>query len=253
MQAAIRGRRRDTAAEELWRFDDRPPARLRDRSSACLVWAEASRGPRAERPSGVGSLHPRVGSLDFQLIIVATLLHDSGFIKQIGDNEGTGAKYILTHVERSQKFAANFLPGFGLTVDEIILIQLFIRCTGVKVDVDRVPFYDDRERFFGWVLGTGDILGQMAAPDYPERLSRLYEEFTEAAAYSNTNGSGIEVYHSAEDLMRQTRDFYEGYVKQLLERQWGEVHKALLHHFDDGKNHYFNSIEANLDHIEREV
>ena len=80
---------------------------------------------------------PAVSSLDFQLIIVATLLHDSGFIKQIGDNEGTGAKYILTHVERSQKFAANFLPGFGLTVDEIILIQLFIRCTGVKVDVDR--------------------------------------------------------------------------------------------------------------------
>lgn len=123
----------------------------------------------------------------------------------------------------------------------------------MKVDVDRVPFYDDRERFFGWVLGTGSILGQMAAPDYPERLSELYKESREAAAYSNPNGSGIEVHHSAEDLMRQTRDFYEGYVKQLYGRQWGGVHKALIHHFDDGKNHYFNSIEANLDHIEREV
>ena len=196
---------------------------------------------------------PAVSSRDFELIIAAILLHDSGFIKQVGDSEGTGAKYTLTHVERSQKFAANFLPEFGFTVGELILIQLLIDCTGVKVDVDNLPFYNDQERFLGRVLGTGDILGQMAAPDYPERLSRLYEEFTEAAAYSNTNGSRIEVYHSAEDLMRRTRDFYEGYVKQLLETQLGGVHKALLHHFNDGKNHYFDSIEANLDHIERKV
>ena len=123
----------------------------------------------------------------------------------------------------------------------------------MKVDVDNLPFYNDQERFLGRVLGTGDILGQMAAPDYPERLSRLYEEFTEAAAYSKDNGSWIDNYRNAEDLMRETRNLYEVYVKQLLETQWGGVHKALLHHFSDGKNHYLQSIEANLDHIERKV
>ena len=196
---------------------------------------------------------PAVSSRDFELVIAAILLHDSGFIKQVGDREGTGAKYAFTHVERSQKFAANFLPGFGFAVDEIILIQLLISCTGVKVDVDNLPFYNDQERFLGRVLGTGDLLGQMAAPDYPERLSGLYEELTEAVAYSNANGNWIEVYDSAEDLMSKTRNFYESYAKQLLEQQWGGVHEALLHHFSDGKNHYFKSIEANLDHIEQRV
>ncbi len=196
---------------------------------------------------------PAVSSRDFELIIAAISLHDTGFIKQVGDNEGTGAKYTLTHVKRSQKVAANFLPEFGLTVDEITFIQLLIDCTGVKIDVDNLPFYKDQERFLGRVLGTGDILGQMAAPDYPERLSRLYEEFKEAAAYSKDSGSWIDNYHNAEDLMRKTRDFYEVYVKQLLETQWGGVHRALLHHFSDGKNHYLQSIEANLDHIEQKV
>jgi len=196
---------------------------------------------------------PAVSSRDFELIIAAILLHDTGFIKQVGDSEGTGAKYTLTHVERSQEVAANFLPGFGFTVDEITFIQLLIDCTGVKVDVDNLPFYNDQERFLGRVLGTGDILGQMAAPDYPERLSRLYEEFTEAAAYSKDNGSWIVNYRNAKDLMRKTRNFYEVYVKQLLETQWGGVHEALLYHFSDGRNHYLQSIEANLDHIERKV
>lgn len=150
---------------------------------------------------------PAVSSRDFELIIAAILLHDTGFIKQVGDSEGTGAKYTLTHVKRSQKVAASFLPEFGLTVDEFTLIQVLINCTGVKVEVDNLPFYNDQERFLGRVLGTGDILGQMAAPDYPERLSKLYKESREAAAYSNPNGSGIEVHHSAEDLMRQTHDF----------------------------------------------
>ena len=196
---------------------------------------------------------PALISRDFELIIAATLLHDSGFIKQVGDNEGTGGKYTLSHVKRSGKFAAKFLPEFGSTADEIRLIQLAIDCTGVEVDVDNLPFEDDRERFLGGVLGTADMLGQMAAPDYPESLFALYEEFAEAAAYSNAKDSWITDYSSAEDLRRQTRTFYEGYVKRMLETQWGGVHEALVYHFGNGENHYFQSIEANLDQIEQQT
>ena len=190
---------------------------------------------------------------DFELIVAATLLHDSGFIKQVGDDEGTGGKYTLSHVKRSGKFAAKFLPEFGVTADEIRLVQLAIDCTGMEVKVGELPFENDKESFLGWVLGTGDMLGQMAAPDYPESLYALYEEFAEAAAYSETNDSWIEDYSSAEDLIKKTRDFYESYVKRMLETHWGGVHKALLSHFSSGENHYFQSIEANLAHIERQV
>ena len=196
---------------------------------------------------------PVLGSRDFELVIAATLLHDSGFIKQSNDAEGTGAKYTLTHVKRSGEFAATFLSEFGVTADETRLVQLIIDCTGVAVNVDYLPFKNDQERFLGWVLGTGDILGQMAAPDYPESLHGLYEEFAEAAAYSNANGSWIEDYSSTEDLMKKTRNFYEGYVQWMLQTQWGGVHESLLHHFGNGKNHYIERVEANIAAIEQRV
>ncbi len=196
---------------------------------------------------------PALSWRDFELTLAATLLHDSGFIKQIGDDEGTGGKYTLSHVKRSGKFAAKFLPEFDVTADEIRLIQLAIDCTGVEVNLNKLPFENDRERFLGWVLGTGDMLGQMAAPDYPESLYALYEEFAEAAAYSDTIDSWINDYSSAEDLLSKTRGFYEGYVMRMLDTHWGGVHKALSHHFNSGKNLYLQSIEANLDHIERQV
>ena len=196
---------------------------------------------------------PSLGWRDFELIIAATLLHDSGFIKQSDDSTGTGGKYTLTHVKRSEEFAATFLPEFGVTADEIRLIQLVIDCTGVAVNVEYLPFENEQERFLGWVLGTGDILGQMAAPDYPESLHGLYQEFAEAAAYSDAKGSWIEDYSSTEDLMRKTRNFYEGYVQWMLQTQWGGVHEALLHHFSDGKNHYIECVEANIEDIEQKV
>jgi len=196
---------------------------------------------------------PVLGWRDFELVTAATLLHDSGFIKQSNDTEGTGAKYTLTHVKRSGEFAATFLPEFEVTADEIRLIQLIIDCTGVAVNVDYLPFNNDQERFLGWVLGTGDILGQMAAPDYPKSLHGLYQEFAEAAAYTDAKGSWIEDYSSAEDLMKKTRNFYEGYVQWMLQTQWGGIHEALLNHFGNGTNHYIECIEANIEDIERRV
>ena len=35
--------------------------------------------------------------------------------------------------------------------------------------------------------------------------------------------------------------------------QWGGVHEALLHHFEDGKSHYIERIEANIEDIEQRV
>ena len=183
--------------------------------------------------------------------MATTLLHDSGFVKESDDLEGTGAKYTLTHVVRSGDFAEKCLPSLGVTAEEIRLVKLAIDCTGVAVDVSALPFSNDRERFLGCVIGTGDILGQMAAPNYPERLPGLYSEFAEAAKHSKD--SWIASYASARDLMEKTRVFYEGYVKSMLDGQWEQAHKALHHHFEDGKNHYLESIDANIDRIEAQL
>ena len=36
----------------------------------------------------------------------------------------------------------------------------------------------------------------------------------------------------------------------MLEEQWDGDHKTLEYHFDDGKNHYFEAIETNLERID---
>jgi hypothetical protein len=196
---------------------------------------------------------PTLGARDFELTIAGILLHDSGLIKQAGDNEGTGAKYTLTHVDRSADFAAMFLPPLGVSVDEIRVVQLAIRCTGVNADVSKLAFHDTRERFIGCALGTGDMLGQMAAPDYPRRLPALYREYAEAAAFSGLRKGGIASYTSPADLMRRSRQFYNDYVKRMLDTQWASVHKALEYHFPEGRNLYLGAIEANLKRIEELV
>ncbi|MEE2840267.1 MAG: hypothetical protein VYC91_07015 [Acidobacteriota bacterium] len=194
---------------------------------------------------------PNLTHRDLELMVVASFLHDSGFIKEIGDDEGTGAKYTLTHVTRSGVFAAKFLEEFDVTPDEVRVVQLAIECTGIQVDVDSLPFNDDRERFIGCVVGTGDVLGQMAAPDYPEKLDRLYREFAEAATYPEASGTGIDTYTSVIDLMTRTRGFYKHYVQLMLETQWGGVYQALEYPFEGGENDYFQSIDANLDRIDQ--
>ena len=194
---------------------------------------------------------PNLTHRDLELMVVASFLHDSGFIKEIGDDEGTGAKYTLTHVTRSGVFTAKFLEEFDVTPDEVRVVQLAIECTGIQVDVDSLPFNDDRERFIGCVVGTGDMLGQMAAPDYPEKLDRLYREFAEAATYPEARGTGMDTYTSVIDLMTRTRGFYKHYVQLMLETQWGGVCQALEHHFEGGENDYFKSIDANLDRIDQ--
>jgi hypothetical protein len=198
-----------------------------------------------------GGNPPNLSALDFELAVAGILLHDSGFIKRTGDNDGTGAKYIVTHVARSAELAAEFLPPLGVASDKVRIVQLAIRSTGVNVDTSRLQFRDERERFLGCALGTGDILGQMAAPDYPERLPALYREYVEGVAYSKLRDGGIASYKSVKDLLRRTREFYDRYVKQMLDTQWAGVHRCLHHHFPDGRNHYLDAIEINLKQIDQ--
>ncbi len=198
-----------------------------------------------------GGKSPHLSPRDFELTVVSSFLHDSGYIKEIGDDEGTGAKYTCTHVRRSGDFAAKFLDEFDVTAEEVRFVQLAIECTGIQVDVDSLPFGDDRERFLGAVVGTGDMLGQMAAPDYPEKLEGLYREFAEAATYPGAPDSGIDIYTSASDLMRKTRGFYEGHVQFMLETQWSGVYKALNHQVEEEQKNYLQSIDSNLERIDQ--
>ncbi len=200
-----------------------------------------------------GGESPKLTARDVELAAASIFLHDIGYLKDAGDRNGSGAKHTLTHVERSLDFAARFLPQFGVDDDEIGMVQRAIQCTGYGVEIRKLKFRDDRERFIGCALGTGDLIGQMAASDYPDRIPALYREYEEAAQYAGGPKSTIAGYSSAEEMMRKTRNFYEKYAKAMLEEQFGGVYRDLRHHYPDGKIHYLEEIETNLTRIDKMV
>ena len=109
---------------------------------------------------------PRLTRRIFELGMLAILTHDTGYLKKHGDTEGTGAKYTLTHVDRSIQFAGELMVAHDYPVEDILAVQNMIRCTGVNVKLDTIQFQNPLERVIGFSLGTADLLGQMAADEH---------------------------------------------------------------------------------------
>ncbi len=196
---------------------------------------------------------PRMDQKVFDLSLFAILFHDMGYLKEEGDDDGTGAKYTLIHVDRSVDFAGRFLKENGFGSGEILSVQQMIRCTGVNVNLGEIPFQNDLVRLAGYALGTADLLGQMAASDYPDKLPVLYEEFVEAAQFNGGWTAQFGPFENPIHLMSQTNDFFAHYVKPKIERDLGGLHRYLAHPDDPSQNDYMESIDRNLARVRKIV
>lgn len=77
-------------------------------------------------------------------LLNATLLHDTGYIQEEWDNEGTGAKYTSVHVERGVLFLKKNHEAFGIASDDVTIMADLIRCTGFTVRIEKIKFYHSR-------------------------------------------------------------------------------------------------------------
>ncbi|MEP6663014.1 MAG: hypothetical protein ABJC04_05050 [Verrucomicrobiota bacterium] len=188
---------------------------------------------------------PALSDRMFQLGLLAILLHDTGYLKRRSDVQGTGAKYTLIHVDRSIEFAAELLGEKGFSASEIKSVQNMIRCTGVKVNLETIPFQSEAERLMGFALGTGDLVGQMAAPDYIDKLPILYSEFAEAFHFNEGKLDEEEMFHSAEDLIQKTPAFWETFAKPKIEKDFLGLYR-FLNESPGGENRYLQRIEKNI-------
>lgn len=192
---------------------------------------------------------PRIPRRVFELGIAAILLHDTGYLKTSDDREGTGAKYTVSHVDRSAAFAAMLLSQKGFPRADIVAVQNMIQCTGVIAKINGIPFQSEVERVAGLCLGTADLLGQMAAPDYVEKLPALHEEYAEAVRFSGEKAQSIAGFSSVEDLVRKTPAFWDRFAKIKLANEFEGVFRFLSDPYPDGPNDYLDRIEANIDRL----
>jgi len=199
------------------------------------------------------NVEPRLTRRIFELGMLAILMHDTGYLKKRNDNEGTGAKYTLTHVDRSIQFAGELMHGHDYSVEDILAVQNMIRCTGVNVKLETIMFQDELEKIVGFSLGTADLLGQMAASDYVDKLPILYSEFAEAARYNEGKMKAGGFFTSAEDLMQKTPMFWEKYVQSKINREFLGVYRFLNVPFPDGRNGYIERIDANITRLRKQL
>lgn len=201
----------------------------------------------------LAGVEPRLTPRLFELGILAVLMHDTGYLKRPGDQEGTGAKYTAVHVTRSAEFAAECMADRGFTPTEVRAVQNMIRCTGVGVNVSAIAFQTGSERVVGCALGTADMLGQMAANDYVDKLPVLFEEFAEAAAYTPGLLPATDRFPDALSLMRKTQDFWGKYVWPRLNHEFGGLYHFLEDPYPGGPNWYLDRIHANLARVRQVV
>lgn len=188
-----------------------------------------------------------------ELALLAILFHDTGYLKKRSDADGTGAKYTYTHVVRSADFARTFLSGKGYAAADVEAIRHMISCTGVNTDLAAIPFRDELERKLGYALATADLLGQMAAHDYVDKLPILFQEFAEAAAHAPAGGGTMRSFRSVDDLLRNTRNFWSRYVQPKIEGDFGGLHRFLNQPYPDGPNPYLQRIEQNLHRLDEKI
>lgn len=194
---------------------------------------------------------PRITADDFRCALVAVLFHDIGFLKEMGDTEGTGAKYTHLHEQRSCDFARGFLQRRRWTEGDIRCVENLISSTGPRVNVNEIRFRSPIERLLGQAVCTGDYIGQISDPRYPDRLEPLFNEFAESYRYQGIPADQWP-FRSYEALLRGTPAFWDVFVQRKLNLECAGIWRH-LEHPQTGDNPYMASVERNMATIRQRI
>ncbi len=188
-----------------------------------------------------------LGARLFRFGIVTALFHDVGYLRKVNDTRHkNGAEYTLTHVSRGAKFLEEYMNRIGMAELAPIAARI-IHFTGYEKPIGKIDVPNLTFRLIGNMLGTADIIAQMADRCYLEKCrDRLYPEFVEgglAARDESDSRSGV-MFRSVEDLMQKTPHFYKTATVRLND-QLGSAHGYVAKHFG-GQNLYFDEIDKNM-------
>lgn len=175
--------------------------------------------------------------------LITALLHDTGYIQKKVETEGTGARYTLTHVERSIQFMEKYFRDLEIPSEDTFICRSCLECTGLDVHIHEVDFKNARHEILGKMLGAADLLGQMADRYYVEKLIFLYEEFVEGQ---------VPGFENELDLLAKTEDFYAETMIRL-DRELGGVRRFMRPHFRArwgvDRDLYQEAIERNMEYL----
>ena len=187
----------------------------------------------------------------FSFGIATALFHDCGYIRHRKDTRhANGAEYTKTHVSRGGRFLEGYLATIGMG-EFAPVASGTLHFTGYEVPVDKIRI-DPEFRLIGNLLGSADILAQMADRCYLEKCyDRLYPEFVSGGIARQPTPDGREqvIFASGADLIFQTPRFYHSAQKRL-KVDLGGYCDYIENHFG-GENLYFVELDKNIEHARK--
>ena len=185
--------------------------------------------------------------------IACALFHDAGYIRLRGDNKNSnGAAYTRSHISRSARFMTHYLPAVGL--QEILPVcTRIVHFTGYELDPDKVKVQSNREYTLGSLMGTADLIAQMADVDYLRKCrDDLYLEFVSGGIAGEGGLEGYErtIYRSPQHLLESTPDFMQTVIELRLEGYFRSAYHYAGKHFK-GPNLYMEAIDRNRQELAR--
>ncbi len=218
---------------------------LQHSQDVVLAMARLLAGYERSHPDG-----PRLGAERALVALVTALFHDSGYIRETGESAvANGAVFTRHHVTRSARYLAKYLPGAGLG-QWVPVATRMVHFTGYEVPLDLLRVADPRDRLAGHLLGTADMLAQMADRCYLEKCrDRLYAEFVLGDVAVHAGAGGVKVlYGSGLDLLRQTPNFIASTIDNRLGTAFGHAYRYVEPLYD-GENPYLNAIRQNVQYL----
>lgn len=199
-------------------------------------------------------LPDRLGASRAQMAIITSLYHDSGYIrhKERDSNFHNGAEFTLYHVSRSADFLRRYLPELGLSRD-VAVSSMIVHFTGYELDLDKIELDDPRDIICGHLLGTADLIAQMADRCYLEKCrDRLYNEFVLGGiAVENASPGAYTVrYKSGNDLLAKTPMFYQQVSRDRLQMKFNRAYRYIEVLYN-GENPYVDAMKNNILHLVR--
>ncbi|MGI9238228.1 MAG: hypothetical protein ACR2QZ_12575 [Woeseiaceae bacterium] len=204
-----------------------------------------------ERSAELGD---RLGPARAQMAIITSLFHDSGYIRHEERDKdfSNGAEFTLYHVSRSADFLRRYLPDLGL-VRDVGVSSMIVHFTGYELDLDDIELDDPRDIICGHLIGTADMIAQMADRCYLEKCrDRLYKEFVVGGVAVENAGPGEYMvrYKSGKDLLEKTPMFYQQVMRERLNTKFNRVYRYIEVLYN-GHNPYIEAISSNITHLVR--
>lgn len=182
-----------------------------------------------------------------QMGIVAAVYHDVGYLRHVKDTRHKhGAEYTKTHVTRGTRFLAAYLPALG-KAEWVPRMRVLLHYTGYE---KTVRMKDEHDHMLGCLLGTGDLIAQMADRTYLERCrDSLYAEFRIGNVPAPKSATG-QPFESPAELLNQTPGFMRMTVEGRLDKLFGSVYRY-AEQFFGGDNLYMAGLEKNCRFLEK--